>query len=251
VNAAAMHFRAVSAVLTLSATCLLSGCANLSGVGGATEFACKAPEGIPCMSMDGVYANVRAGNLAGKDNGERLGRPAAGALDTADKSNGPNVAPQLPSSGFNGAVVAIAAPGPLGTAAAAQPGAYGPISPGVMNAIATGVPLRTPERILRVWIAAMEDADGVLHDQRYLYVPVERGRWQVETFLEAGARTFEPVTRLPTREADRLGAVTGDPSQAASANVRRDRPAAAPFQQQPPTAATPPANRLAGDGGDE
>ena len=36
----------------------LSGCTSLmSGIGGSERYACKAPEGVACMSVSGAYAN--------------------------------------------------------------------------------------------------------------------------------------------------------------------------------------------------
>lgn len=40
----------------------LSGCAtSMSGIGGNESYACKAPEGVLCMSVSGVYANSSRG----------------------------------------------------------------------------------------------------------------------------------------------------------------------------------------------
>lgn len=44
----------------------LAGCGSLSGYDGSSNFACAAPEGVTCMSMSGVYANVDAGNIGAK-----------------------------------------------------------------------------------------------------------------------------------------------------------------------------------------
>jgi len=39
-----------------------SGCAsNLSGIGGAEQYACRAPVGAQCTSVSGVYANAGQG----------------------------------------------------------------------------------------------------------------------------------------------------------------------------------------------
>ena len=226
-------------VLALAIACVtVSGCQGLSGVGGESEYICKAPDGVTCMSMDGVYANVRAGNLPGKDTGEVTSKNKKGGTDASDweEEDAKKKPPTIQPSGFGApGTVAIAAPPQLATAPAAQPGAYRPISPGMMNAPTSGMPLRTPERILRLWLAAIEDADGVLHDQRYMYVPIERGRWQVETFLDAGARTYEPVTRLSPKDAEqRGGAGPTDARQAATAVARREG-SGTPFQQANPT----------------
>src|SRR5258706_15467418 len=45
---------------------LLEGCGSMSGLDAKTQFACKAPDGILCESMSGIYANAAANNLPGQ-----------------------------------------------------------------------------------------------------------------------------------------------------------------------------------------
>ena len=51
------------ALLTpLTLALVLGGCATtLSGVGGSQRYACKAPPGVQCTSVSGVYANAVRG----------------------------------------------------------------------------------------------------------------------------------------------------------------------------------------------
>lgn len=58
------HFRL--AVLASVIGTSLSGCAVLSGYDASDSFSCKAPEGVSCESMSGVYANMEANNLPGQ-----------------------------------------------------------------------------------------------------------------------------------------------------------------------------------------
>jgi conjugal transfer pilus assembly protein TraV len=44
----------------------------------------------------------------------------------------------------------------------------------------SGSPVRAQSRTLRVWIAPWEDREGDLHDQSYIYVVADHGRWQIE-----------------------------------------------------------------------
>lgn len=44
----------------------------------------------------------------------------------------------------------------------------------------SGTPVRAQSRTLRVWIAPWEDREGDLHDQSYMYVVADHGRWQIE-----------------------------------------------------------------------
>jgi conjugal transfer pilus assembly protein TraV len=50
-------------MLTVGLVSMLTGCASLSGIGGSSNFSCKAPEGVMCDSISGVYANSVANNL--------------------------------------------------------------------------------------------------------------------------------------------------------------------------------------------
>lgn len=47
----------------LLATTLLSGCLSMTGLTGNEKFACKAPDGVSCTSVSGVYANAQQNNL--------------------------------------------------------------------------------------------------------------------------------------------------------------------------------------------
>jgi len=120
---------------------MLFGCASsLSGLGGTENYACKAPEGVMCNSVSGVYANSIHGNL----------RPAQSSPE------------KLPS-----AVPTIYGAASVALTERAAPGAAG-------NAI------RSNPRLLRVWIAPWEDSDGDLHEEGYLHVLVNTGRWLIE-----------------------------------------------------------------------
>ena len=55
--------RNIAMILLANAMTLMSGCANMSGLGGSSQFSCKAPDGVKCESMTGVYHNAVAENL--------------------------------------------------------------------------------------------------------------------------------------------------------------------------------------------
>ena len=147
---------ATAVLLTLSA---LSACSNLSGLGGSAEFGCKAPVGVPCMSVSGVNANERAGNLPSQ-------RAASNAINPTDAS-----APSSPSSRPALVPVSDTAAGgftpPLGA-------------------------LRSDPTVIRIWIPPWEDADGDLVDQSYVYLQIDSGRWLIEHNREAIRKTFAP-----------------------------------------------------------
>ncbi len=140
----------------------LSACANMAGLDGKSEFACKAPDGVVCTSVSGVYTNTLAGTL-----------PA----QLADHPQG--VAPESATE--------IQQKGPADT-----PRPYG-ATPPAGTAPATGTPLLSPPRVLRLWLAPWVDEDGDLHDQAYLYVMWHRGEWQLGHTEAVIRRQFGPI----------------------------------------------------------
>lgn len=73
-----------------------------------------------------------------------------------------------------------------------------------------GTPLRSNPNVLRIWLAPWEDADGDLHDQSYLYVVADPGRWAVahhqKNAVEAYLPTFlkRPAANAPAKPANAL-----------------------------------------------
>lgn len=151
------------ATIALLLPTVLVGCAStMSGLDGESKFSCKAPDGVTCSSLSGVYANAVANNLpALRQNGK------ADAAGNADVRHG-EITGRAPFSGD---------------------------------------PIRTQPKVLRIWIAPWEDADGDLHDQSFIYVMTDPGRWKIEhhqkriidryrpTFIQAGtsAQPQKPV----------------------------------------------------------
>lgn len=63
----------------------------------------------------------------------------------------------------------------------AKPAIYGAtsIAPDRGSAV-SGEPIRSNPRVLRLWIAPWEDADGDLHEAALVHVIVDTGRWLIE-----------------------------------------------------------------------
>lgn len=63
----------------------------------------------------------------------------------------------------------------------ATPAIYGAtsIAPG-KPAAASSASIRSNPRVLRLWIAPWEDADGDLHEEALVHVVVDTGRWLIE-----------------------------------------------------------------------
>lgn len=71
-----------------------------------------------------------------------------------------------------------------------------PAAPAPQPAMAPGpdpVALRSPVRVLRLWVKAWEDSDRDLVDQSYVYVRVDDGRWQVAHVQRAEREAYAPL----------------------------------------------------------
>lgn len=138
----------------ISLLTLLAGCVNMmSGLDGGSKFACKAPDGVVCTSVSGVYANSVSGSLPSQQHATK------GSVDSK----------------------AVPDPKPYNA------------SPPTTTAPAPGTPLLSSPKVLRLWIAPWVDEDGDLHDQSYLYVMWHRGEWQIEHTRRQIQRQFTPV----------------------------------------------------------
>ena len=65
---------------------ILGGCSTLSGYDAKSSFACRAPDGVRCESMSGVYANAKAG---GTTNKTPVGEKAKGVMTVPVSSGTP------------------------------------------------------------------------------------------------------------------------------------------------------------------
>jgi conjugal transfer pilus assembly protein TraV len=152
-----------------------SGCASMAGVGGTSEYSCKAPEGVKCDSVSGTYYNSVENNLPSQRQGGRP-TPRDEATPTrmealAEKRNAASSADVAPAL----TALATKSEGKL------PPAAY------------TSTPLRSPARVLRLWVKPWEDADGDLMDQLYVYVPVDHGRWLVDHTQRQIRDAYAPI----------------------------------------------------------
>lgn len=177
-------------LLTTVLAFLLAGCSSMSGFDAKTSFACKAPDGVRCQSMTGIYANIEAKALSGQ-------RSLSGAKHDEQVT------------GSAGSVLG--------------------------SPISSGTPIHSAPRILRIWFAPWEDADGDLHDQGYVYLTINNGSWLIEHNQRRISDAFQPV-RAAVRS-DRPGTA---PAESASSKPVRGGgdPAAAPAAsgQYPPSA---------------
>ena len=159
----------------------LSACMNMSGLGGDSKYACKAPEGVACDSVSGTYANAVHNNLPS----QRAQRSAVTEQGESEPS---------PSTNFARTNVSTA-------------------SGNADDGTTTG-PLRSQARVLRLWIKPWEDADGDLYDQGYVYVQVDNGQWLIDHVQRQIRDGYAPVKAPPksATEATEPNAATNAPA---------------------------------------
>lgn len=134
------------ALLVATATAL-TGCAStMSGLDAKSEFSCAAPDGVTCTSLSGVYANAIQNNLPSQNPHRNKAQNEAG--------DDPKSANRL---------------------------AHGVPVPVITGKVPTsGDPVRSPVQVVRVWLAPWEDEFGDLHDQSYIYMVLNFGKWNIE-----------------------------------------------------------------------
>lgn len=139
----------------------ISGCVSmLSGLGGTQSYACQAPIGAQCTSISGIYARAMHGMSEVPHPPET--QPIATRV--ADKASGkPAISPSAASTQATSSIVALS-----------------PLSPSPALNPVGATALRSPPRVLRLWIAPWEDADGDLHDASVVHVVVDTGHWLIE-----------------------------------------------------------------------
>lgn len=181
-----LAIRARRMAATLMVVASLAGCGStMSGLDAKTDFACKAPEGVRCQSMAGVHANAMAAALPGQQTSQLPGQQA-----------GPVGVSSVPSTALS-----------AGTGLLTMP-------------IQSGTPLRSAPQILRVWFAPWEDSDGNLHDQSYVYLPVDSGRWVIEHNHRRIQEAYRPV-RAPAEAPGGKPAAKASPAAGNSSSLQR------------------------------
>jgi conjugal transfer pilus assembly protein TraV len=140
---------------------ILTGVLALTGCAiGKSEFTCSGiPEGVSCLSASEVY-----------EASKRTDGPVTGNPEKRDQQE-----QQGPAS---------AAPKSL---------------PGMVPEIADGaLPLRTPSRVMRIWVAPWEAEDSDLHLTKLIYTEIEPRRWTIGKTARTRAREITPLQSGPT-----------------------------------------------------
>ena len=161
--------RIVTMGLAVASAIILGGCASsLSGVGGTPSYACKAPIGAQCTSVSGVYANASANAGTNSD------LVASRAMHEALRPQGLLAMPSIPVPPQRTMPASTGAISTISTSSASSSAAAGTAPPPAT----TG--LRSPPRVVRLWISPWEDADGDLHEASFVHVVIDTGRWLIE-----------------------------------------------------------------------
>ena len=141
----------------------LAGC--MSGLGGSSHFDCKAPEGVSCESVSGIYANSIANNLPS----QKVSRDKNVLLTDKQRKN----LPDKKDDSINGIIGQVAN---------------------------SGDPIRSAPVVNRVWLAPWVDKDGDLHDQEYIYMLTDPGHWELAHNDAQIASRFTPTfLRTPSK----------------------------------------------------
>lgn len=136
----------------------VSGCASsMAGYEAQNRPACSSTnDGMPCTNMTDIYKASSTGRIPTQ-------QPKPGADQV-----GSNDAP-----------------------------VWGATAPANANRaiLQSGVPVRTPPRVLRALIFPWEDANGVVSDQKLIYITLDSGRWMLDQNQQNLVDEFAP-TRL-------------------------------------------------------
>lgn len=154
----------------ISSLLILTGCAGFSGLDAKTKHSCKAPDGITCTSVSGIYENALIDNLPG----QMVTKPHVGQSSQQQTTQ--------PCQGDHCGQVDVISPAKREN--------------NMLIALSSGDPVLIPPVVLRVWIAPWKDAQGDLHDQQYMYTIVKEGDWKLTSMEQRIKSEFKPVYPL-------------------------------------------------------
>lgn len=172
---------------------LLGGCAStVSTYGGESSFKCAAKfdDGVPCDSISGTAANFGAENLSWQRKEKSTKAGATGATNAMAAESPTEIAAKMREFRDQPPVFGEAVPGNISVTTQDK------LSPRQMPTLNSGQPLRIPERILRIWVAPYEDDEASLNDQKYIYLTVQRGAWQVEANKIKAQNSYKQIYPL-------------------------------------------------------
>jgi conjugal transfer pilus assembly protein TraV len=200
------------ALVTSAMSASLCGCTSMSGLGGSSDYACKAPEGVTCDSVSGTYANAIHHNLPS----QRARRPmATGDAEAPKAMPSMQAAPRFVTS----------SPPPV-----------------------TAQALRSQARVLRLWFKPWEDADHDLYDQGYVYVQIDSAQWLIDHVQRQIRDAYAPLRPPPRSAASVSQTDSRDRPSSPSSLIRPEFPQRpAPVPAADPDTLLPPLGAPADD----
>lgn len=93
------------------------------------------------------------------------------------------------------------APAASETAATARPEPL--VEPAPVPKIDDPTPIRTPSKVMRIWVAPWEDGDGDLNVSGYVFTELEQRRWMIGKSAPAQNPTISPLQVLHRAKEER------------------------------------------------
>lgn len=195
-------------ILTMVFATMTVGCSSLSGLDASDSFVCPKQGGVLCENMTSIYERSKAGTLPAQvqNDPKSATKPAS--------TNTPSKTPDAP----NGTTAVLSKP------------------------LFSGTPIRSAPKVLRVWIAPWEDTDGDLHDQSYVYLTIDQGRWLIDHNRRRIADAYGPIRPPAQRtgsaarpDANTVSAMKGAGPQSSAAQMDAARQVLTPDLMKSPS----------------
>lgn len=207
---------------------LALGLAGCGAVPGSSTYGCGGlPEGVSCMSAREVYKLTDDGKPVIALPGQPTALDPAAGGSPGPTATSPTAGSAVPASNLASTLSPLP---PLPATGQMQPIALRPEDAGAADI----VPLRTPSRVLRVWIAPWEDSAGRLHVPGYTYAEIEPRRWSIGEAAATGGLQLKPLTPPPS-----LAPPETPPALQAREPELQDAAAGPPRRRQPSPPPTP------------
>lgn len=129
--------------------------------GGSSRYGCPAEPGYSCRSVSEVYAEAASG-----------GRGSLGILNES-----PAGQKRIPAAGSPGKKLTKGRKFPAGADTRGR--RTGEETAGGRSGDNKTMPVYLPPPVMRLWIAPWQDARGVFHSEKYVYVQIGKGRWMI------------------------------------------------------------------------
>ena len=143
--------------LTLIIPVLISGCAS-------PKYACGVPDGIGCKPLSEVHRMAKDGTLKMRAAPNNRDEP-----ETKNSNRARSDVEKLAGRDNSNREKESSSTEVLPQQASTE-----------IVTVTPGAPILIPPNTMRVWVARWPDEDGTLHDETYLYLKLDNGRWWVE-----------------------------------------------------------------------